>query len=660
MRPLFSSFPHQIQTEAPRASATQPQVMPSNPCIGNSSNSLPNPLQVQSQIGIMNPQFSIPFYDHNTHLNNGHAVAMNNMPPSVTPPGFNMNFPNLLLPLQNNHLGMPHLGSTAVASHPGQGQVGFAPHHMNTLMTFPMHKPFCNLAQNLNQFNQSQPPGQLFAHNSPNIPQNFNQNMGALNGQFCWQNPMQNMNQLVPVQMSNPTQVGPYNVPSCSHQMLGCPNQVAQAMGPQNPAFIANTQFGLVHSGEVGQHVNQNQQQWVQPSMDVNAWKQSPIATQQVQGNPSTSIISHSAQTQQTQKNFQPSVFTSSQGNHVKDGGNNISNSNWKNSMSKNFMANPKRETSHWGFQKSQFRHMKNTKRKYGGFNENGGKGVGNDGAGKSGLVYSAYGARVQQKRSLSLNYTEQEIQHWRDERRKNYPSRANVDKKLAEKLTNSKVIDREAKLRRQQLKEILAKQAELGVPVAELPSYYLLDSEDKVQGREENERALTKKERFQNKYKKRGRHGGKDRFAKKQKLEEKDSSNMAFLNSRKPTLLQKLLSADIRRDKSHLLQVFRFVVMNSFFKDGPEKPLKFPVVIVKESGCEGELVEEKTSFMGKGASKAADKTLVEEFHGKDDDDNNENDAHIEEKAYLASGEGTIREIIENLEEDEEEGEIID
>jgi hypothetical protein len=109
-------------------------------------------------------------------------------------------------------------------------------------------------------------------------------------------------------------------------------------------------------------------------------------------------------------------------------------------------------------------------------------------------------------------------------------------------------------------------------------------------------------KERFQNKFNKRGRYDKKDRFAKKHRLADKDSSNISSLNKRKPTLLQKLLSADIGRYKSHLLQVFRFMVMNSFFKDMPDKPLKFPLVMVKESGCEDDVVEEKSPPVGKEA----------------------------------------------------------
>ncbi|KAF2294824.1 hypothetical protein GH714_020720 [Hevea brasiliensis] len=154
------------------------------------------------------------------------------------------------------------------------------------------------------------------------------------------------------------------------------------------------------------------------------------------------------------------------------------------------------------------------------------------------------------------------------------------------------------------QLKEILAKQAELGVEVAEIPSHYLSDSEKQVNEREDNRMFVTKKGRFLNKRDRRGRYNRNDRLAKQQTLANKDSSNMSSFNERKPTLLQKLLSADIRKDKHHLLQVFRLMVANSFFDDWPEKPLKFPLVVVKEYGREDdEQVAENSSITGKAVA---------------------------------------------------------
>lgn len=157
-----------------------------------------------------------------------------------------------------------------------------------------------------------------------------------------------------------------------------------------------------------------------------------------------------------------------------------------------------------------------------------------------------------------------------------------------------------------QRLKEILAKQAQLGCEVAEIPPGYLSDSEKQGCRKEVGNHALTNKGNFQTKYNKRGRfhQNGRfskmqqvanhdssnitnpdEQFSKKQKLRDNDSRTKPTLNKKQPTLLQRLLSADIRKDKHHLLQVFRFMVMNSFFKDWPEKPLSFPLVAVKDNG---------------------------------------------------------------------------
>ncbi|KAK3000490.1 hypothetical protein RJ639_022529 [Escallonia herrerae] len=294
---------------------------------------------------------------------------------------------------------------------------------------------------------------------------------------------------------------------------------------------------------------------------------------------------------------------------------------------------------------------------------------------------------------SLSLNYTEQEIQQWLEERKRNYPSKTNMEKKVAQKMTEPEGTEKDAKLRRQmyiefhqsltttknhedlskpeneQLKEILAKQAELGCEVAEIPSQYLSDAEKLVHGREEKRRTFNKKGRFQNKFNKRGRLHQNDRFTKKQRSAAHDSYTVTdqnddsiktdgavnnnrsikpAMNQREPTLLQKLLSADIRRDKSRLLQVFRFMVMNSFFKDWPEKPLRFPLVTVKENEVDGkgELVEDGYSQVKKGVFRGSEKTAIKKSY--------EDGEEANKICELERNEGDIRT------EMEEEGEIID
>lgn len=180
-----------------------------------------------------------------------------------------------------------------------------------------------------------------------------------------------------------------------------------------------------------------------------------------------------------------------------------------------------------------------------------------------------------------------------------------------------------------------------MGVEVAEIPSHYLSDSEKQVNERQDNGRFPSKKGRPLNKHDRRGRFNKNDRFVKQKTLENKDSSNIFSLNQKKPTLLQKLLSADIRRDKHHLLQVFRLMAINSFFEDWPEKPLRFPLVVVKEDGrVDNQLVAENSSCTGK------------------DVDGDKQDEKVEQGKCYAGGKCSLVQEIDRTEG--EEGEIID
>lgn len=159
-----------------------------------------------------------------------------------------------------------------------------------------------------------------------------------------------------------------------------------------------------------------------------------------------------------------------------------------------------------------------------------------------------------------------------------------------------------------QQLKEILAKQAELGCEVAEIPSCYLLDPEQQRDGAKQNNKVLGKRDRFRNKVDKKGKYKHGDLFCKSQRYENNRSGCTTNLHS-EPSLLKKLLSSDLRKDKKHLLQVFRFMVVNNFFENWPGKPLKFPNVIVKESGYEIVIVKQKPKEI-EGDNSSYDLTL--------------------------------------------------
>ncbi|KAH7536826.1 hypothetical protein FEM48_Zijuj03G0027600 [Ziziphus jujuba var. spinosa] len=539
MLPFHSSFPQlPNQTQTPSSSAPNRQ-----------QNSMP----IQPHFGGGNPQIPIPFSNSGNFLSNGHGVPMTNVPPSmVTQPGF-MNAQNHLLPLQNSNLGMPYLASSGPIPQMGQPHVGFGSqgsvNNMNSVGSFPFRGQVCNLAQ---QGNPSPSPGQAFGNNLLNLPQQLNQSMGLPFAQLCMPNQFQNINQFLPMQMSNPSQFVPrYNA-------FGFLNQASQATVPQNPTFLANSQFGNVQSNQVGQQDNQNQHNLHPPTVDVNAWRPSQVGTQQWQGNSSTPNIPSSIQPDKTD-NLQPSAVK--------------------------------------GFQNSQFHHMKNGKKKFGFPNGQKGKGLRNEMAGKAGIANSSNQGREQRSRDTFL-FPEnvEDISHC-------------ISFDFSRKLAFICVLLHKyyfsfwqfiEPLLWQQLKEILAKQAELGVEVAEIPSHYLSDSKKQGHGREESRGPMTRNERLQNKFDKRGRYDKKDRFGKKRRLHNDGSSDVPSLSRRKPTLLQKLLDTDVRRDKSRLLQVFRFMSLNSFFKDWPGKPLDFPSVIVKESGCGDNVVEATSPHAGK------------------------------------------------------------
>lgn len=561
MLPFVQQTPNQSGSAAP-ASQQVPDLL-----------QLQNLMQIQSQMGFINPQSSTPFNVLNTNLGNG------NRPPGP------MNFPNFN-PLQNGQVGNSLLGSAPQAQPYG----GFVPQNFMHNLNVSAHGQSGNLGHGN--------PGQFFGANPMNMARNLNPNFQ--NGQFGWQNQLQNINPLGNLAMFNPSQV------AALAQLMGCANQVAQSMIPRNTAYGGNPpQLGVIQPNGVMQQANFGQQL--------------PAASQQMQN---VSLPpSNNPMSPRPQNNQAPSW----QGNRGNKQGVHISNPN--HNQNKNFVKNNKRDASSGRFQKSPDHHHNRNMRGNKKFSkDNAGKGIEN-----SGPDNSENQSKGGKKRSLAAFYTEKEIQQWCEERKKNYPSKANVQKKLADKQANADAVAEEAERRRQQLKEVLAKQVELGFEVPEIPSHYLLDSEDQFQGRDRNKKPFNKG-RFEKRFDKKGRFNQNNRFDKKrgvegndssfrknerfqkrQRVEGNDSSTTPF-STKKPTLLQKLLSTDIKRDKSRLLQSFRFMVMNSFFKDWPEKPLSFPKVILKENGIESAVNEEKPC-----SSKGGLASIAEDIDSSDD-----------------------------------------
>ncbi|KAF5198018.1 Gata zinc finger protein [Thalictrum thalictroides] len=498
----------------------------------NSNNMCGKHVQPQPQSNSLNPQIQSI---NSTHIMNN-PLYMN---------AANAN--SYQLPFQNIHMGL-------------LPQAQYFPHLQNTM-------------RNLNQNMSCNPHGQFFAINGPqatnlhgghfnvqHLPQNFHQVSSLPHGQF-------------PQHFVGFPQVNPFNM-------------------PQSFGFNMNPQSGM--SSHQITHNGQGQSMFIPSTMGQNVMQGSPITGQQLQRNSLPSLNNDPTQMQQAQINLQSDQFGTSQasitlfheGKHSKDNRSNISNRNQNNSQGHDFARNQEgsvnRNSQDTRFQKSNFHSKANGKEK---FKPLKGKGYNDKGARNPHLTKCSEQkstADCQSSRSLTLNYSEQEIQKWREERRKNHPSSSKsfvlnyteqeIQKWREERKKNhpsrpkfensedqahSKDIN--ARNRRQQLKEILAKQAELGVEVAEVPRDYLLELESKL-NENEQDRTSSKKGKFQKRGGKRQKRGGVGRYNKKQKLEDSESFPRPAMNKKNPSLLEKLLGADLKRDKSHLLQTFRFM----------------------------------------------------------------------------------------------------
>ena len=255
-------------------------------------------VQNQSQMGAANHQ--------NQNLM---PPFMPNMQPSMNTPPF-MNATNHLLPLQNNQLHMLHMGMAGPPQ--GQSHLGFGPQNGVSNASYnPMFPVQGQVMHTAPQVNLSQLQGQILAQSILNMLQQPNMNMNIPNGQFCAPFPAQSMNQQLPMQVPNPSQLVPYGMQPGSGPMFGFPSQVPQAMVPQNPMFSANPQMGLVPGNQVRPQVDQSGKNLVTSNGNTNVFASSPFSSQQFQGNSTASFNPSSIQLHNT-NNSQPSASTKS------------------------------------------------------------------------------------------------------------------------------------------------------------------------------------------------------------------------------------------------------------------------------------------------------------------------------------------------------------
>lgn len=274
---------------------------------GNLTNPFPCscPHQIPSQSHAFNNQNPAPvmntFHNQNTHLSNlhGNGISLPNQLPAMPFPCF----PNGAagnLALQNGYLGMNMIPQNfnQMLPMPVQGQFSNVPQNIRSIVPQQPHGQFLfhNGVQNPNQIMQSPQDGFNQQNSSQNVsmqpngqfysqPQILNQITGLLNGQFCSQNPIQNLNQVMPMQCSHlpmiQTHPTPFNIHLSSNPLVACPNQTLQAPGSLNSFFPVNPQLGvgnsnanpnsMVLSNEGTQFNNQGLHTFIQHIVNQNA-----------------------------------------------------------------------------------------------------------------------------------------------------------------------------------------------------------------------------------------------------------------------------------------------------------------------------------------------------------------------------------------------------
>ncbi|CAL1386865.1 unnamed protein product [Linum trigynum] len=599
--------PAQLQANA-NANPTAPgnsQGLLGNPSQGNSPFMMQSSVPMQPPVGGINPP---TFNNSCTHQSNGQFMP-NMHPMMMQQPGY-FNAPPMMAPPQLNP--------------------GFPPQNYPSNMGgAPMY------ANQMNPFQQVQLVQQLAT-----LVQHLSQNVGLMN---MPPHQMQNMNSMMPLQVPNLPQVGPGNIPPNCH-----PPPV-----PQNPNMFPNRIFGAV------QQPNPNQQNFVMQPMGANMPNSSTATTEQGPGPGNPSAAEQAFQSQS-------SSFPRQQGNFDGNAQGSKTNPQWRNSPRKDFKQHFNKEGSQPRYNNSQNLANDNKKRKFEL------KGHGYERAPKFAGTNSPSQVGTK-KRTLVVNYPEHEVKQWCELRKKNYPTKSNIDKKQALKLANSEAIEKEATLRREQLKEVLAKQAELGVEVAEVPSHYLSDSNKQATGQGDG-RWEKKKGRFQNKHDKRrerrNKRGQKNGNHATTSTHDDHSSpsGVPAANKKQPTLLEKLLSRDIKKDNQRLLQAFRFMAMNSFFKDSPGKPLSFPEVAVQEDDIGTTVVVEENAACDGKSEEVSDERGVEsltvEINAGQDHGHDHYNGKQEQQLEMKPTTGLTRErrnlAVEIVKTEGEEGEIID
>lgn len=111
-----------------------------------------------------------------------------------------------------------------------------------------------------------------------------------------------------------------------------------------------------------------------------------------------------------------------------------------------------------------------------------------------------------------------------------------------------------------------------------EKQALYLKHKAQYERQQQQHQAAMEKRKKAQEKWESKGRGRGRGRNAAGRGQGGRQADRPGAQQAKRaPTLLQKLLVKDIRKDHSHLLQCFRFLVKNNFLQDVGAKPLVYP-----------------------------------------------------------------------------------
>ncbi|KAA6420678.1 MAG: hypothetical protein FRX49_09470 [Trebouxia sp. A1-2] len=168
-----------------------------------------------------------------------------------------------------------------------------------------------------------------------------------------------------------------------------------------------------------------------------------------------------------------------------------------------------------------------------------------------------------------------------------------------------------------------------------EKQALYLKHKAQYERQQQQHQAAMEKRKKAQEKWESKGRGRGRGRNAAGRGQGGRQADRPGAQQAKRaPTLLQKLLVKDIRKDHSHLLQCFRFFVKNNFLQDVGATPLVYPdppptlreVLPPVQDGDES-LASDSDGDKPENCAEAAPSAILQSENGASDEETSEEDS---------------------------------